>query len=74
MTKEVSASGMAVVLQAPLHTKQVFVAFRLEGEMKYALAEVKHQDPLGGGLYHLGLRLTALINPHDYPGLEQLTV
>lgn len=74
VTKEISTSGMAVVLHEPLEAQEVFLAFSLEGEMKYALADVKHQRNFGGGLLHLGLRLTELINARDYIGLEQLRV
>jgi hypothetical protein len=70
VTKDFSITGVAVVLDQPRRLEQAVLGFRLEGETTFILARAKHLDPMGGGYFQLGFKLTEVVSPADYPGLE----
>jgi hypothetical protein len=72
VTKDFSVSGVSVVLDRPQMPEWAVLGFRFEGQTTYLLAEAKHLDPMGGGFYHLGFKLTEVISPGDYPELESV--
>jgi len=74
ITKEVSTTGMSLVLSEPRGLDEVIVGVRWEGDMTYLRAVAKHLNPLGGGFFQLGLRVTSLAHPSDYPQIESLSV
>jgi len=74
VTKEFSGSGVGLVLHEPIGLDEVIVGFRWEGEMNFFRAKAKHLNPLGGGFYQLGLRLTEMVHTGDYPQLESISL
>ncbi len=74
ITKEISTTGMSLVLSEPRGLNEVIVGVRWEGDMTYLRAVAKHLNPLGGGFFQLGIRVTSLAHPSDYPQLESLSV
>jgi len=42
--------------------------------MTYLRAQAKHLNPLGGGFFQLGLRVTSLVHPGDYPQLDSVSI
>ena len=72
VTKEFSTSGMGVVIGKPCSFDRAIVAVRIDADMHYARAKVKHVSPMGAGFYHLGLQLTEMVTPGDYTGLDEL--
>jgi len=74
ITREFSTSGISVALDRPMGLDEVVLGLRWEGEMTFLRAEAKHLDPMGGGFYQLGLRLTEMVHPGDYPALETMFV
>jgi hypothetical protein len=74
VTKEFSNSGVGVVLDGPGAPEQAILGFRLEDAMTFLMAETKHVDPMGGGFYHLGMQMTEVVAPVDYPELGSLSL
>ncbi|MFW5693055.1 MAG: hypothetical protein ACOCWL_02460 [Thermoguttaceae bacterium] len=74
VTKELSTTGMALVLSEPRGLDEVIVGVRWEGDMTYLLAKAKHLNPLGGGFFQLGLHATSMAHPGDYPQLESVSI
>ncbi len=73
VTKEFSTTGLAVVLGQPMGLDEVVVGFRREQEMAFARATAKHLNPIGGGFFQLGLRLSQMVPAGDYPQLQRLS-
>jgi hypothetical protein len=73
VTKDFSNLGVGVVLEQPLELAQAILGFRMEEEMAFFLAEAKHLNPMGGGLFHIGFRLVEVVSTGDYPGLEAVS-
>lgn len=71
MTKEASTSGLSLVLDTPKALEEVILGIRFEGEMAYLSGTAKYLNPLGAGFYQLGVELTEMVHPRDYPGLEE---
>ncbi len=74
ITKELSTTGMSLVLSEPRGLDEVAVGVRWEGEMTYLRAKAKHLNPLGGGFFQLGLHVTAMLHPGDYPQLDSVSI
>ena len=74
VTKEVSSAGMAIVLNQELDTPDVLLAFEEGRQTIYALGTLRHQEPMGAGLFCAGVHFTQMVNPGDYPGLGELTI
>ena len=74
MTKELSTTGMALVLAEPRGLDEVIVGVRWEGEMTYLRAKTRHLNPLGGGFFQLGLQVTSLVHPGDFPQLDSVSI
>ena len=72
VTKELSSSGVAVVVDQPHELNEVVLGFRVDGQMTFIRAKAKHLSPMGGGFYQLGFRLTEIVSPSDYPALASL--
>ena len=70
LTKEFSNTGVAVVFDRPHALDQAVLGFRFQNEMTFLRAEAKHLNPIGGGFYQLGFRLTDVVLPGDYPELN----
>lgn len=74
ITKELSTTGMALVLTEPRALDEVIVGVRWEGDMTYLRAKARHLNPIGGGFYQLGLHVTSVVHPSDYPQLDTVDV
>jgi hypothetical protein len=72
VTKDFSATGVSVVLDRPRMPDWAVLGFRFDGQTTFLLAEAKHLDPMGGGFYHLGFKLTEVVSPAGYPELESV--
>jgi hypothetical protein len=74
VSKEFSSTGIGLVLDRPRNLDKVILGFYWEHEMNYVWAEVKHLTVLGGGFYHLGLKMTKMIYVSDYPELGKMSL
>ncbi len=74
ITKELSTVGMSLILSEPRGLDKVIVGVRWEGDMTYLRAKAKHLNPIGGGFFQLGLQVTAMAHPGDYPQLETVGI
>jgi len=73
VTREVSASGMSLVVQQPFSPGEVIVALRAEGQPLYLRGRIRHVDPLGAGIWHAGVDVAEVVEPIDCPELASLT-
>ncbi len=74
ITKELSTTGMALVLSERRGLDEVVVGIRWEGDMTYLRATAKHMNPIGGGFFQLGLQVTTIARPNDYPQLASVSI
>ena len=74
VTKEFSTTGVALVLTESRGMNDVILAFRMERAMKFVRGKARHLNPMGAGFYQLGVKLTEIICPADYPGLGSVTL
>ena len=72
VTKEFSTTGVALVVDEPKGFDEAIVGFRWDGEMTFIRATAKHLNPIGEGFYQLGLQMTELVYPGDFPDLEAI--
>ena len=73
VTKEFSATGVALVLDGPRPLDEAILGFRWESEMVFVRAKAKHLNPMGGGFYQLGFQITELAHVGDFPELRTLS-
>lgn len=71
VTKEFSTTGVALVLDEPRAPEEVALGFRWGGKLTWLRAKAKHLNPMGGGFYQLGLRLTDMLHLGDHPELAK---
>ena len=74
VTKEFSNTGLGLILDGPRGLDEVILGFRWERDRTFVLAKAKHLNPMGGGFYQLGFRMTDLVHVGDYPELDSLIV
>jgi hypothetical protein len=74
VTREVSSTGMSLVLSERLEGREVFLVIDVQKEMRYVRGEIRHQGPLGAGLYQAGVKLTELLTIGDYPEMAPLKI
>jgi len=74
VTKEFSATGVGIVLDAHRQLDRVVLGFRWLGEMQFVRAELKHLRPMGGGFYQAGFQMTETLPLADYPELQRILV
>jgi hypothetical protein len=72
VTKEFSSTGVSVVLAEPHSLDEVILVFTWNSQTTYVRAKVKHLSPMGAGFFQLGLQMTEIVAPVDYPELESL--
>jgi len=73
-TKDLSTSGVSLILDGPVGIDEAILGFRQEGEMNFVRARAKHLEPMGGGFYRLGFELIEMIHPGDYPQLQDIEI
>lgn len=72
VTREMSTSGMSLVVQQPFSSGEVIVAMRAEGQPLYLRGRTRHVDPLGAGIWHAGIDIAEVLELVDCPELESL--
>jgi PilZ domain len=72
VTKDFSSTGVAIVTEQVLRLGQAILGFRIDGEIVFLLAQARHLDPMGGGLFQIGFELLEVVSTGDYPGLEDV--
>ena len=73
-TKEFSSSGVALVLDRPRGLDEALLGFRQRGSTVWLRAKARHLQPMGGGFFQLGCRLTERVQPDDCPELADLVL
>jgi hypothetical protein len=72
VTKEFSSSGVAVVVDHVFGPDEAVLGFRWRGSISWVRAKAKHMQPMGGGFFQLGFRMTELLHSADYPELAKI--
>lgn len=73
ITKELSSSGLSLVLGEPRALDEVILGFRWDAtDMKFVRAKARHVAPLGAGFYQLGLKCLEVVPTGDFPELATL--
>ena len=73
-TKEFSSNGVALVVDRPYGIEEAMLGFRRRGSMTWLRAKARHLNPMGGGFFQLGLRLTERLETGDCPELTKLSI
>ena len=73
VTKDFSSTGVAIVTEQSFRLGQGILAFRMDDEMAFLLAEARHLVPMGGGLFQIGFEFLEVVSAGDYPGLEAVS-
>jgi hypothetical protein len=72
VTKEVSTSGLRLVLPKPVPVDEVVVIVRWEASVVHLWAEVRHQEPIGAGLWQAGVEVSEIVPGGEFPQLATL--
>jgi hypothetical protein len=72
VTKEISSSGLCVVMTRRLEVREVMVAVKSDDLVCYFRGEVRHQGPLGAGLFQCGVQIAESVPSGEYPQLASL--
>lgn len=72
VTKEFTSRGVSLVLTECRAADELIVGFRWERNLTFVLAQARHLNPMDGGFWQLGLRLKEVVDPDDYPELEDV--
>lgn len=72
VTKELSTSGMSIVMREAIDSKQIIVALQWDGTIQVFSAEIRYQGPFGAGTWHAGLLVHAMLPAGDYPEIMSL--
>ena len=74
ITKDFCSKGLALIVTKPFNYEKLLVGIHDESSLIFARGRVIHAQPLGGGFTQLGVELTEIVHPNDYPGLSTLTL
>jgi hypothetical protein len=72
VTKELSTNGLSVVLTRKLEVSQIVVAIKWGDTISYLRGEIRHQAPLGAGLWQCGVQVTETVASGEYPQFATL--
>jgi hypothetical protein len=73
-TRELSSSGLSVVVPEPVTCENVVIGWCFEQAMRFAQGKFRHQDPIGAGFWNAGLELIEMLSLDDYPELRELSI
>ncbi len=73
-TRELSSSGLSIVVHEPIKCAKCAVGWRHDGELVFARGECVHQDPIGAGFWNVGVQFQEILSADDYPELFELTI
>ena len=75
VTKEISTSGMSLVLSEPRSLDEVLIGLRCDaGKLKFIRAKARHVAPMGAGFFQVGLRCHEVVPNHAFPELASLMI
>lgn len=73
VTKNISADGLSIVSSKRIEDNRMLIGFS-GAAISFVRAEVLHRERLPLGCEKLGLRMTNLVQPGEFPGLERLSI
>ncbi len=72
LTKNLSDSGLALVLPQPFRAERLAVGFWFGDQAHFVLAQVRQNVPLGGGFWQLGVELLETLDPAQSPMIRRM--
>ena len=69
VTREVSTSGLCLVLQEKYDGEELIVGIQTDEETQFIRTEVRHQEPLAAGMYQIGVAVIDPASERDFPEL-----
>lgn len=72
LTKNLSSQGLALVLHQPFRAEQLVVCIWSNEQAHFVAAKVRQSVPLGGGFWQIGVEVTELLSPVQFPDLTRL--
>jgi hypothetical protein len=72
VTKDFGSAGIGVIANQPIAARQVLLRLPSEPEARFVRANVSSCSPMEAGWFLFGMEATELIDPQQYPQLEQL--
>lgn len=74
VTKEFSGGGFSVILDEALGCEEVAVVIAWENSTTYFRGDVKHQSPIGAGLWQCGVQVKEILPSGEYLELAALEI
>jgi hypothetical protein len=74
VTKEFSGGGFSVILDEALGVEEVVVVIAWENATTYFRGDVKHQSPIGAGLWQCGVQVKEILPSGEYLELGVLEI
>lgn len=72
LTKNLSDSGLALVLPQPFRAEQLAIGFWFGEQGHFVLGQVRQNVPLGGGFWQLGIELSETLDPSQSPAVGRM--
>lgn len=72
VTKEVATTGMSVILTQPMEAEEVLLGIRWDSQPTFFRCQIKHQSPIGAGLWQTGLAAEEIVQAGEYPAIGML--
>lgn len=72
VTRELSATGLSVVTMQQVDAEAIVVGLNWNSNPTFFWTTIRHQDPIGAGLWQAGLLVDQIVAAGDYAGLSQL--
>ncbi len=72
VTIELSGRGLSLVMLDKIDNEQVAIGLSWEDRAAFFVANIRHQAPIGAGMWQLGLEVAQILHRGDYPNLGLL--
>ncbi|HEY5313016.1 MAG TPA: PilZ domain-containing protein [Pirellulales bacterium] len=72
MTKNISSSGISLIVNRSLPEAELFIGFPGKSELSFVRATVLYREPLPLGCYKLGLLMDEVVSVDDWPELKNV--
>ena len=73
VTKEFSGAGVGVVLDKPRGPDVAVLGVHFDGETTFLRGTARHLDPMGGGFFLAGYKLSDVVRALEHPELSSVT-
>ena len=74
VTREFSTTGVSFSVESPNVPRTAVIILKNENQPVFINAELKHLDPMGGGFFQCGYKLTSMFDDSKYPEIHELGI